>query len=167
MYVISYVINVTIDKLIVKLRNIHLSTIKGIFKLWFGLPLYRFWFLQRFPFLYRDINKVSRGIFFDYDKSELKPEVTQFILPEVITELIKRPSLRILIEGHADEDGSAKYNLALSMRRAQAVADYLIASGISANRIDVQGLGEGAPAVQGSDDDARARNRRAVILEQK
>ena len=123
-------------------------------------------FLQRFPFLYRDINKVSRGIFFDYDKSELKPEVTQFILPEVITELIKRPSLRILIEGHADEDGSEKYNLELSMRRAQAVADYLIASGISANRIDVQGLGEGAPAVQGSDDDARARNRRAVILEQ-
>ena len=43
----------------------------------------------------------------------------------------------------------------------------LIASGISANRIDVLGLGEGAPAVQGSDDDARARNRRAVILEQK
>ena len=124
-------------------------------------------FLQRFPFLYRDINKVSRGIFFDYDKDELKPEVTQFILPEVITEMIKRPSLRILIEGHADEDGSEKYNLALSMRRAQAVADFLINAGISSNRIDIQGLGESAPAVQGSDEDARARNRRAVIAEQK
>ena len=99
------------------------------------------------------------------DKEELKPEVTQFILPEVITEMIKRPSLRILIEGHADEDGSEKYNLGLSMRRAQAVADFLINAGISSNRIDIQGLGESAPAVQGSDEDARARNRRAVILE--
>jgi outer membrane protein OmpA-like peptidoglycan-associated protein len=124
-------------------------------------------FLQRFPFLYRDINKVSRGIFFDYDKSELKPEVTQFILPEVITELIKRPSLRILIEGHADEDGSEKYNLALSMRRAQAIADFLINAGVSPNRIDTQALGNNVPAIRASDEDAKARNRRAVILEQK
>ena len=122
-------------------------------------------FLQRFPFLYRDINKVSRGIFFDYDKDDLKPEVSQFILPEVITEMIKRPSLRILIEGHADEDGSEKYNLELSMRRAQAVADFLISAGISANRIDIQAFGETAPAIQGNDVDARARNRRAVIVE--
>ena len=75
-------------------------------------------------------------------------------------------SLRILIEGHADEDGSEKYNLGLSMRRAQAVADFLINAGISSNRIDIQGLGESAPAVQGSDEDAIARNRRVVILEQ-
>ena len=122
-------------------------------------------FLQRFPFLYRDINKVSRGIFFDYDKDELKPEVTQFILPEVITEMIERPSLRILIEGHADEDGSEKYNLGLSMRRAKAVADFLINAGISANRIDIQALGKSAPVIKESDEDAKARNRRAVILE--
>ena len=124
-------------------------------------------FLQRFPFLYRDINKVSRGIFFDYDKDDLKPEVSQFILPEVITEMIKRPSLRILIEGHADEDGSEKYNLELSMRRAQAVADFLISAGVSANRIDIQAFGETAPALQGDDEDARARNRRAVIVPMK
>ena len=53
------------------------------------------------------------------------------------------------------------------MRRAQAVADFLINAGISPNRIDIQGLGESATAVQGSDEDARARNRRAVIAEQK
>jgi len=93
--------------------------------------------------------------------------VTQFILPEVITEMIKRPSLRILIEGHADEDGSEKYNLGLSMRRAQAVADFLINAGISANRIDTQALGKSAPAIKESDEDAKARNRRAVIAEQK
>ena len=85
----------------------------------------------------------------------------------MISELIKRPSLRILIEGHADEDGSEKYNLQLSMRRAQAVADYLIASGISPNRIDIQALGKNAPVIRESDEDAKARNRRAVILEQK
>ena len=122
-------------------------------------------FLQRFPFLYKNINKVSRGIFFDYDKDDLKREVTEFILPEVINQMIKRPSLRILIEGHADEDGSENYNMSLSMRRAQSVANFLIANGISPNRIDIQAFGESMPAVPGDDEDARAKNRRAVILE--
>lgn len=122
-------------------------------------------YLERFPFLYRDINKVSRGIFFDYDKDDLKPEVTKFILKEVVTEMIKRPSLRILIEGHADEDGSEKYNLELSMRRAKAVADFLINSGISPNRIETKALGERVKAIRKSDEDAKARNRRVVILE--
>jgi len=122
-------------------------------------------FLQRFPFLYKNINKVSRGIFFDYDKDDLKSEVTEFILPEVINQMIKRPSLRILIEGHADEDGSENYNMSLSMRRAQSVANFLIANGISPNRIDIQAFGESMPAVPGDDENARAKNRRAVILE--
>ncbi len=122
-------------------------------------------FLQRFPFLYKDINKVSRGIFFDYDKDDLKREVTEFILPEVINQMIKRPSLRILIEGHADEEGSERYNMSLSMRRAQSVANFLIANGISPNRIDIQAFGESMPAVPGDDEDARAKNRRVVILE--
>jgi outer membrane protein OmpA-like peptidoglycan-associated protein len=122
-------------------------------------------FLQRFPFLFKDINKVSRGIFFDYDKDDLKREVTEFILPEVINQMIKRPSLRILIEGHADEDGSERYNMSLSMRRAQSVANFLISNGISPNRIDIQAFGESMPAVPGDDEDARAKNRRAVILE--
>jgi outer membrane protein OmpA-like peptidoglycan-associated protein len=122
-------------------------------------------FLQRFPFLFKDINKVSRGIFFDYDKDDLKREVTEFILPEVINQMIKRPSLRILIEGHADEDGSENYNMSLSMRRAQSVANFLISNGISPNRIDIQAFGESMPVVPGDDEDARAKNRRVVILE--
>ncbi len=122
-------------------------------------------FLQRFPFLHKDINKVSRGIFFDYDQDDLKLEVTDFILPEVVNQMIKRPNLRILIEGHADEDGSERYNMGLSLRRAQAVANFLIASGISPNRIDIQAFGESMPAVPGDDEAARAKNRRAVILE--
>jgi outer membrane protein OmpA-like peptidoglycan-associated protein len=122
-------------------------------------------FLQRFPFLYKDINKVSRGIFFDYDMDDLKREVTDFILPEVINQMIKRPSLRILIEGHADEDGTERYNMGLSLRRAQAVANFIIASGISPNRIDIQAFGESMPAVPGDDEAVRAKNRRVVILE--
>ena len=68
--------------------------------------------------------------------------------------------------GHADEDGSEKYNLGLSMRRAQAVADFLINAGISPNRIDIQALRKSAPVIKESDEDAKARNRRVVILEQ-
>jgi len=52
------------------------------------------------------------------------------------------------------------------MRRAQAVADFLINAGISPNRIDTQALGKSAPVIKESDEDAKARNRRVVILEQ-
>jgi outer membrane protein OmpA-like peptidoglycan-associated protein len=53
------------------------------------------------------------------------------------------------------------------MMKCEILHLFLINAGISANRIDIQALGETAPAVQGNDEDARARNRRAVIVEQK
>jgi outer membrane protein OmpA-like peptidoglycan-associated protein len=125
----------------------------------------RLGFYERYPFLIRDIAKVSRGIFFDYKSAELSPEVTDFILPEVITELNKRPNLKITVKGHADPVGSEGYNYKLSLSRAQAVADFLIEGAIDPQRITVRALGENEPVMK-SEREA-ALNRRVVITEDK
>ncbi|MGA0155661.1 MAG: OmpA family protein, partial [Flavobacteriaceae bacterium] len=121
---------------------------------------------ERYPFLLRDIAKVSRGIFFAYNSAELsRPEVTDFILPEVITEMNKRPNVKITVTGHTDLVGSEGYNYKLSLARAQAVADFLIEGGIAKERITVRALGENEPVVK-SEREA-ALNRRVVITEDK
>ena len=126
----------------------------------------RLGFYERYPFLIRDIAKVSRGIFFAYNSAELsKPEVTDFILPDVITELNRQPELKIYVTGHTDLVGSEGYNYKLSLARAQAVADFLIEGGIDPGRITVRALGENEPVVK-SEHEA-ALNRRVVITEDK
>lgn len=126
----------------------------------------RFSFYERYPFLIRDITKVSRGIFFAYNSVELsRPEVTDFILPEVITEMNKRPNVKITVTGHTDLAGSEGYNYQLSLERVQAVADFLIEGGIAKERITVRALGENEPVVK-SEREA-ALNRRVVITEDK
>ena len=128
-------------------------------------PAERLGFYERYPFLIRDIAKVSRGIFFDYKSAALGPEVTDFILPEVITELNKRPNLKITVKGHADPVGSEGYNYKLSLSRAQVVADFLIEGGIDPSRITVRALGENEALVRNERE--AALNRRVVITEDK
>jgi peptidoglycan-associated lipoprotein len=65
------------------------------------------------------------------------------------------------IAGHADERGSVEYNLALGMRRAEAVRDYLAGFGLEAGRFEVTSMGEDMPLDRGSNEAAWARNRRA------
>ena len=119
---------------------------------------------KRYPFLVRDIAKVSRGIFFAFNSAELnRPEVTDFILPDVITEMNKRPNVKITVTGHTDLVGSEGYNYKLSLARAQAVADFLIKGGIARERITIRALGENEPVVK-SESEA-VLNRRVVITE--
>ena len=121
---------------------------------------------KRYPFLVRDIAKVSRGIFFAFNSAELNsPEVTDFILPEVIAEMNKRPNVKITVTGHTDLVGSEGYNYKLSLARAQAVADFLIEGGIAKERITLRALGENEPVVK-SESEA-VLNRRVVITEDK
>lgn len=121
---------------------------------------------ERYPYLKRDIARVSRGIFFAYNSAELsKPEVTDFILPDVITELNRQPELKIYVTGHTDLVGSEGYNYKLSLARAQAVADFLIEGGIDPGRITVRALGENEPSVDTERE--AALNRRVVITENK
>ena len=68
---------------------------------------------------------------------------------------------RVTIEGHCDERGTVEYNLALGEQRARAVRDYLTSLGVAAARLKVVSYGKERPLDPGSDDAARARNRRA------
>ena len=75
--------------------------------------------------------------------------------------MAKKGELQVLIEGHCDERGTDEYNLALGERRALAVRRYLVALGISADRLHTISYGEEKPAVLGSDEAAWSKNRRA------
>ncbi len=74
------------------------------------------------------------------------------------------PDLRFSVEGHTDNMGSAPMNQELSLRRATTVRDYLIAQGVPASKIDVEGLGLTAPIGDNTTTDGRARNRRVEIV---
>ena len=74
------------------------------------------------------------------------------------------PGKRARIEGHADERGTREYNLALGERRANAAKNYLVSLGIDASRLTVVSYGKERPEALGSDENAWARNRRAVTV---
>jgi len=98
-------------------------------------------------------------IYFDYDKSDLKPEA-RAALDAKLPLLRANANVRIRIAGHTDERGSDEYNIALGQRRAAAAKNYLVANGIAADRIDVVSFGEDRPAAMGSNEDAWSKNRR-------
>ena len=80
--------------------------------------------------------------------------------------LRKRPDMRVVIEGHCDERGTAEYNLALGERRANAARKYLQKLGIEKSRFKVISYGEERPLSNASDEAAWAANRRDEFKEQ-
>lgn len=99
-------------------------------------------------------------VYFDYDESEIRPDAER-VLRQKVDILRNSPSLRMRIEGHADERGSTEYNLALGNRRAEAVRQFFQSFGLDADRFTIVSYGEERPAAQGSNESAWARNRRA------
>ncbi|MCE2510219.1 MAG: peptidoglycan-associated lipoprotein Pal [Alphaproteobacteria bacterium] len=104
---------------------------------------------------------VGDRVFFDLNKHEIRADA-QKTLKAQAEWLQQRSSLNITIEGHCDERGTREYNLALGERRANAVKDYLVALGVSANRITTISYGEERPVALGHNDSAWAQNRRGV-----
>jgi len=101
-------------------------------------------------------------IYFDYDQSVIRDDQRATLGNNA--NAIKAMGLaRVTIEGHCDERGSDEYNLALGERRANAVKQYLVDSGVTAT-IDTVSYGESRPAVQGSDESAWRMNRRAEFV---
>ena len=78
--------------------------------------------------------------------------------------LKKNGSFSTLIEGHADEQGTREYNLALGARRAGAVQEYLVSQGVDQSRIRTSSFGKERPAEVCSTPDCQVRNRRAVTV---
>jgi len=86
------------------------------------------------------------------------------LLGRVARLMIKKPNLRVLVHGHADERGNEDRNMALSLDRANRVAKYLVSWRISARRITVRGFGSSESVDSGKTEGALAKNRRVEII---
>jgi outer membrane protein OmpA-like peptidoglycan-associated protein len=103
------------------------------------------------------------GIFFDVDKTELKPE-SRATLEEVAKLLKSDPSLRVEVAGHTDNSGAADHNMKLSVGRAAAVVNALVGTyGIDKTRLQPKGYGDTKPVAPNDSDQGRAKNRRVEL----
>jgi outer membrane protein OmpA-like peptidoglycan-associated protein len=106
------------------------------------------------------------GIYFDHDKTDLKPESAPTIAE--IAKLLKQdPKLTMYVVGHTDNVGGYEYNMGLSERRAAAVVKELTGKhGIQAARLKAAGAGPIAPVAPNDSDPGRAKNRRVELVKQ-
>src|SRR5205085_3977113 len=93
-------------------------------------------------------------VHFDFDRYSLRPEATR-VLDEAITAMQMDPMLRLTVEGHTCNIGTAEYNLALGERRANSVRDYLVSRGIGADRLQTVSYGEERPKYDNSREETR------------
>ena len=101
-------------------------------------------------------------VHFDFDRYSLRPEATR-VLDEAVTALRADPTLRIQIEGHTCNIGTAEYNLALGDRRATGVREYLTSRGVTADRLTTVSYGEERPKHDNAREETRRLNRRAAL----
>ncbi|MGZ4789922.1 MAG: OmpA family protein [Terriglobales bacterium] len=105
------------------------------------------------------------GIFFDFNKSDIKPE-SEPALAELVKLLDTDKTLKVWVVGHTDNIGSADTNVTLSNARAQAVVKALLQKSIAPTRLSAKGLGPFAPVASNATDEGRAKNRRVELVAQ-
>jgi OmpA-OmpF porin, OOP family len=104
-----------------------------------------------------------RGVNFELNSDRLRPE-SRAVLDEAAATLNRRyPDARVEVAGHTDSTGAASYNKALSLRRANAVRDYLIGKGIAAERLTAVGYGPDEPVADNATAAGRTENRRVEL----
>ena len=86
------------------------------------------------------------------------------MLEEAVNALLETPTLRVTIEGHTCNIGTAEYNLALGDRRAHAVLEYLTNRGVAADRLVTVSYGEEQPKYDNAREETRRLNRRAAVV---
>ncbi len=106
---------------------------------------------------------VGDRMFFMYDSAELSA-VARRQLQQQAAWLRQFPNTRVVVEGHCDERGTREYNIALGDRRAVVVKNYLVALGVSADRIDTISYGKERPIDPMQTESAWSKNRRAVMV---
>ena len=104
----------------------------------------------------------SKSIRFDFDKAEIKPEYRD-ILNRIAGIMMTFRGYTIAVYGYTDDVGTQNYNLQLSERRAEAVRDFFVQTGISPTIMSTKGFGKSDPRVPGNNEQARAANRRVEI----
>ncbi|HZT19681.1 MAG TPA: OmpA family protein [Dongiaceae bacterium] len=103
------------------------------------------------------------GIYFDVDKSDIKPD-SKATLEQIAKLLTDDPSLRLEVAGHTDSSGTPEHNLKLSEARAAAVVQALTTTyGIDPSRLEAKGYGDTQPVAPNTDDAGRAKNRRVEL----
>ena len=105
----------------------------------------------------------SRVIYFDFDKSDIKPEYAAVVSANA-QYLVAHPNARLKLEGNTDERGTREYNIGLGERRAQAVRRALMLQGASENQLTTVSFGAERPAVEGDDEAAWSKNRRVDLV---
>jgi len=105
----------------------------------------------------------KRSIYYDFDSYSIKEEYVPVI--DAHSKLLtQHTDLRIAVQGNCDDRGSREYNLALGQRRSEAVRRALELLGVRDSQVEAVSFGKEKPAVQGSDENAWAQNRRAEIV---
>ena len=106
---------------------------------------------------------VFEDVHFDFDRYTLRAGATR-VLDEVVAAMEADPNLRIEIEGHTCNIGTAEYNLALGERRANSVEEYLTSRNIGGNRLQTVSYGEERPQHDNTREETRRLNRRAALV---
>jgi peptidoglycan-associated lipoprotein len=110
-----------------------------------------------------DIAGQRKIIYFDFDKSEIKPEFAD-IIKAGAQNLTGHPGLKLKLEGSTDERGTREYNIGLGERRAQAVRRALMLQGVPETQLSTVSFGAERPAAEGDDESAWAQNRRVELV---
>jgi peptidoglycan-associated lipoprotein len=105
----------------------------------------------------------QRVVYFDFDKSEIKPEFQQIMACHA-KYLQDRPSAQMRLDGNTDERGTREYNLGLGERRGNAVSSALQANGASASQMTVISYGKEKPVCRQHNEDCWSKNRRVEIV---
>ena len=106
---------------------------------------------------------IGDRVLFAVDQSTLSPEASD-ILNGQANWLLQNTQYVVTIEGHADEQGTREYNLALGARRASSVQNYLVSRGIADNRVKIVSYGKQRPIAVCSTEECWSQNRRAVTV---
>lgn len=106
---------------------------------------------------------VGDRVFFAVDQSTLSAQATN-VLDQQATWLMTNAAYTVVIEGHADEQGTREYNLALGARRANSVQEYLVSRGVSPARVRTVSYGKERPLALCSAESCYAENRRSVTV---
>jgi len=110
-----------------------------------------------------EVKAPLENIYFDYDKSDLRPR-SEEVLGKVAAYLKAKPGAKVAISGHCDSVASDAYNDPLSVRRAESAKAYLVdVLKIAPARIETQGFGKRQPATSNETDEGRQMNRRCIF----
>jgi peptidoglycan-associated lipoprotein len=107
------------------------------------------------------IEQVGNVVYFETNSAALAA-TAEATLQRQAAWLLQNPTMTLTIEGHADERGTREYNLGLGERRASAIAAYLVALGVNANRLSVLSYGKERPLCSEAGEPCWAQNRRGV-----